>query len=99
VRKVLSDAKSRGPGKRYLVQHSAGSGKSNSIAWLAHQIIGLATDATGSPRPSDGRGVRGEGRPLFDSVIVVTDRRVLDRQIRDTIKQFTQVSATIGAVK
>jgi type I restriction enzyme R subunit len=83
VRKVLSDAKSRGPGKRYLVQHSAGSGKSNSIAWLAHQLIGLQKASN----------------DIFDSVIVVTDRRVLDKQIRDTIKQFAQVSATIGAVK
>lgn len=69
-------------GHRYLIQHSAGSGKSNSIAWLAHQLIGLEK----------------EGNPIFDSVFVVTDRRVLDKQIRDTIKQFAQVSAIIGAV-
>ena len=80
VRKLLSDAKASGVGKRYLIQHSAGSGKSNSIAWLAHQLIGLDD----------------EGAALFDSVIVVTDRRVLDKQIKDTIKQFAQVSATIG---
>ncbi len=80
VRKLLADAAQRGVGRRYLIQHSAGSGKSNSIAWLARQLIDL-----------------GEGEtPLFDSVIVVTDRRVLDRQIRDTIKQFAQVSATVG---
>ncbi|AXA36917.1 Type I restriction-modification system, restriction subunit R [Candidatus Sumerlaea chitinivorans] len=60
--------------------HSAGSGKSNSIAWLAHRLIGLAKD----------------GRPVFDSIIVVTDRRILDQQIRDTVKQFAQVSATVG---
>lgn len=80
VRKLLADAKTSGVGKRYLIQHSAGSGKSNSIAWLAHQLIGLEKDAA----------------TLFDSVIVVTDRRVLDKQIKDTIKQFAQVSATVG---
>lgn len=80
VRKLLSNVNETGVGKRYLIQHSAGSGKSNSIAWLAHQLVGLV------------RGIK----PLFDSVIVVTDRRVLDKQIRDTIKQFAQVSATVG---
>ena len=69
-----------GAGKRYLIQHSAGSGKSNSIAWLAHQLIGLKHD----------------GKEVFDSVIVVTDRRILDDQIQDTIKQFAQVGATVG---
>ncbi len=80
VRKLLADAREHGAGRRYLIQHSAGSGKSNSIAWLAHQLIGLARD----------------GRPVFDSIIVVTDRRILDQQIRDTVKQFAQVSATVG---
>ncbi|MHB8377263.1 MAG: type I restriction endonuclease subunit R [Dehalococcoidia bacterium] len=80
VRKLLADARGRGAGHRYLVQHSAGSGKSNSIAWLAHQLVGLER----------------ESAPVFDSVVVVTDRRVLDRQIRDTIKQFAQVNATVG---
>jgi type I restriction enzyme R subunit len=80
VRKLLADAGGHGVGKRYLIQHSAGSGKSNSIAWLAHQLIGL----------------RRQGSPIFDSIIVVTDRRILDKQIRDTIKQFAQVSATVG---
>jgi type I restriction enzyme, R subunit len=80
VRKLLADVPKSGVGTRYLIQHSAGSGKSNSIAWLAHQLIGLG----------DGNSV------LFDSVIVVTDRRVLDKQIKDTIKQFAQVSATVG---
>ncbi len=80
VRKLLADAGSRDVGRRYLIQHSAGSGKSNSIAWLAHQLIELQRD----------------GRPIFDSVIVVTDRRVLDAQIKNTIKQFAQVSATVG---
>jgi len=80
VRKLLADARSRGVGRHYLVQHSAGSGKSNSIAWLAHQLVGLEQGST----------------PIFDSVVVVTDRRVLDKQLRDTIRQFAQVSATVG---
>ncbi|MEZ6128975.1 MAG: DEAD/DEAH box helicase family protein [Planctomycetaceae bacterium] len=64
----------------YLIQHSAGSGKSNSIAWLSHQLIGL--------KQAD--------EEVFDSIIVITDRRILDQQIRDTIKQFAQVGATVG---
>ena len=80
VRRLLADPATRGTGRRYLIQHSAGSGKSNSIAWLAHQLIGLAKDDA----------------PIFDSIIVVTDRRILDRQIRDTIKQYAQVGATVG---
>ena len=80
VRRLLADAGARGAGRRYLIQHSAGSGKSNSIAWLAHQLIGLSK----------------EGAPVFDSIIVVTDRRILDRQIRDTIRRYAQVRATVG---
>ncbi len=80
VRKALADVRAHGTGKRYLVQHSAGSGKSNSIAWLAHQLI----------------GAKRKGKEIFDSVIVVTDRRLLDDQIQRTIKQFMQVSATVG---
>ncbi len=80
VRMLLANAAASGVGRRYLIQHSAGSGKSNSIAWLAHQLVGLEH----------------ESKAFFDSVIVVTDRRVLDKQIRDTIKQFAQVSATVG---
>jgi type I restriction enzyme R subunit len=82
VRTVLADVKSRGVGRRYLIQHSAGSGKSNSIAWLAHQLVGQEHG----------------GKPVFDSVVVITDRRILDEQIRDTIRRFAQVSAVIGAV-
>ena len=82
VRKLLAHAAQHGAGHRYLIQHSAGSGKSNSIAWLVHQLISLLRD----------------GRLVFDSVIVVTDRRILDKQLRDTIKQYAQVGATIGAV-
>ncbi len=79
VEKLLADVRENGVGKRYLIQHSAGSGKSNSIAWLAHQLIGLEQN----------------GKPMIDTVIVVTDRRILDKQIRDTIKQFMQVSSTV----
>jgi type I restriction enzyme R subunit len=80
VRKLLADAREHGAGRRYLIQHSAGSGKSNSIAWLAHQLIGLEHNDS----------------LVFDSIIVVTDRRILDTQIKDTIKQFAQVGATVG---
>ncbi len=82
VRALLADAAANGAGRKYLIQHSAGSGKSNSIAWLAHQLI----------------AVRKEGKTVFDSIVVITDRRILDKQIRTTIKQFAQVSATVGAV-
>jgi len=80
VRALLKDAGGKGAGQKYLIQHSAGSGKSNSIAWLAHQLISLEKD----------------GKAMFDSVIVVTDRKVLDKQIRDTIKQIAQVGAVVG---
>ena len=80
VRRLLADTGAHGTGRRYLIQHSAGSGKSNSIAWLAHQLIGLTKDDA----------------PIFDSIVVVTDRRILDKQIRDTIKQYAQVGATVG---
>ncbi len=80
VRRLLADVAANGAGKRYLIQHSAGSGKSNSIAWLAHQLIGLEKDAA----------------PVFDSIVVVTDRIILDQQIHATIKQYAQVGATVG---
>jgi type I restriction enzyme R subunit len=80
VRRLLDNAEQYGVGTRYLIQHSAGSGKSNSIAWLAHQLISLKKD----------------DREVFDSIITITDRRILDRQINNTIKQFAQVSSTIG---
>lgn len=80
VRRLLADVAEHGAGHRYLIQHSAGSGKSNSIAWLAHQLIGLER----------------HNAPVFDSILVVTDRRILDQQIRDTIRQFAQVGATVG---
>ena len=80
VRQALADVRTHGAGRRYLIQHSAGSGKSNSIAWLAHQLIGQ----------------KRHDKEIFDSVIVVTDRRLLDQQIQATIKQFMQVGATVG---
>ena len=79
VEKLLADVRENGTGKRYLIQHSAGSGKSNSIAWLAHQLIGLEKD----------------GKSIIDTVLVVTDRKILDKQIRNTIKQFMQVKNTV----
>lgn len=84
VRNILAHAKQNGIGQKYLIQHSAGSGKSNSIAWLAHQLIGLH-DNTGE-------------KHIFDSVIVVTDRIVLDKQLRDTIKQFAQTRGIVEAI-
>lgn len=80
VRRLLADALKQGVGQRYLIQHSAGSGKSNSIAWLAHQLVAL----------------RKNGKDLFDSIIVITDRRILDDQIKNTIKGFMQVGSTVG---
>jgi type I restriction enzyme R subunit len=84
VRAILQHAKEKGIGQRYLVQHSAGSGKSNSIAWLAHQLINLY-DSTGENH-------------IFDSTIVVTDRIVLDKQLRETIKQFSQTKGIVEAI-
>ena len=84
VRNLLNDAQQKGSGQKYLIQHSAGSGKSNSISWLAHQLVGLH-DKTGKDN-------------IFDTVIVVTDRRVLDAQIRENIKQFAQVNGVIEAI-
>ena len=97
VRRLLASAREHGAGRRYLIQHSAGSGKSNSIAWLAHQLIGLTKGET----KARARGKRGKregagGDPVFDSIIVVTDRRILDRQIHGTIRQYAQVGATVG---
>lgn len=79
VRRLLGDVEANGAGRRYLIQHSAGSGKSNSIAWLTHQL----TETTH------------EGRVAFDSIIVVTDRIILDDQLTQTIKAFLQVGSTV----
>jgi type I restriction enzyme R subunit len=80
VESILANVSEKGTGQKYLIQHSAGSGKSNSIAWLAHQLVSLTKD----------------GKNIFDSVIVVTDRINLDKQIKNTIKSFMQVSNTVG---
>ncbi|EAL4138293.1 type I restriction endonuclease subunit R [Campylobacter upsaliensis] len=78
VRRLLKDVKEKGVGQRYLIQHSAGSGKSNSIAWLAHNLVSLH------------RIENDKEKEVFDSILVVTDRRVLDRQIQENVKSFTQ---------
>ena len=84
VREILANAQENGAGQKYLIQHSAGSGKSNSISWLAHQLVGLH-DKSGT-------------KTIFDTVIVVTDRRVLDKQIRENIKQYQQVKGVVQAI-
>ena len=76
VTKLLNDVKKNGVGKKYLIQHSAGSGKSNSIAWLAHQLMELEQN----------------GKPMLDSVLVVTDRRILDKQNKYNPRSFIQLS-------
>ncbi|WP_107666678.1 type I restriction endonuclease subunit R [Cyanothece sp. BG0011] len=81
VRQLIQNTKDNGIGKTYLIQHSAGSGKSNSITWTAYQLIEVYQP--------------GADTPLFDSVIVVTDRRNLDTQIKDNIKQFSEVKNII----
>lgn len=83
VSKLVGAARSEGPGQKYLIQHSAGSGKSNSIAWSAHQLSSIHTE---------------EGNKLFDSVIVVTDRTVLDDQLQETISQFTSTEGVVGRI-
>ncbi|MBI4648056.1 MAG: type I restriction endonuclease subunit R [Bacteroidia bacterium] len=84
VQKLLNHSQQHGIGQKYLIQHSAGSGKSNSITWLSHQLVGLHDTS--------------HTEPVFDSVIVVTDRKVLDKQIRDNIKQFAQVKGVVEAI-
>jgi len=83
VTKLVDAAKTEGPGQKYLIQHSAGSGKSNSIAWSAHQLSAIHQE---------------DGSKLFDSVIVVTDRTVLDDQLQETISQFTSVEGMVGRI-
>ncbi|MEY9560534.1 type I restriction endonuclease subunit R [Sinorhizobium fredii] len=91
VRKLLDHAAQNGVGKSYLIQHSAGSGKSNSITWAAYQLIETY------PASDDVQGARGVEQPLFDSVIVVTDRRLLDKQLRENIKSFSEVKNIVAA--
>lgn len=83
VTKLLADVKENGAGKNYLIQHSAGSGKSNSIAWLAHRLSGLHNDMD---------------EKIFQSVIIVTDRRVLDSQLQNTVYQFDHVEGVVQKI-
>lgn len=83
VRKLASDAKENGVGKNYLIQHSAGSGKSNSIAWLAYRLSSLHNK---------------NDEKVFDSVIVITDRRLLDSQLQDTIYQFEHKAGVVKKI-
>jgi type I site-specific restriction-modification system R (restriction) subunit len=83
IEKLVKDVKDNGSGHSYLIQHSAGSGKSNSIAWLAHRLSGLHD---------------GKDEKIFQSVIVVTDRRVLDNQLQDTIYQFDHVEGVVQKI-
>ncbi|MCM0084521.1 DEAD/DEAH box helicase family protein [Geomonas sp. Red32] len=83
VRKLLAHAKTHGSGHNYLIQHSAGSGKSNSIAWLSHQLANLCG---------------ADGQPVFDSIVVITDRRILDKQLQDTIKQFEKIKGVVTKI-
>lgn len=90
VRKLVDHAATYGVGQTYLIQHSAGSGKSNSITWAAYQLIETY------PATADVAGGKSLEQPLFDSVIVVTDRRLLDKQLRDNIKEFSEVKNIIA---
>ena len=84
VEKLLADVRANGSGKNYLIQHSAGSGKSNSIAWLAHRLQSLHN---------------AKDEAIFNSVIVVTDRKVLDSQLQDTLYQFDHVTGVVVPIK
>jgi type I restriction enzyme R subunit len=90
VRKLIKDAGQKGVGQKYLIQHSAGSGKSNSITWAAYQLIETYPESDTIP------GSKGISNPLFDSVIVVTDRRLLDKQLRENIKEFSEVKNIVA---
>ena len=93
VRQLVAHASEHGVGQTYLIQHSAGSGKSNSITWAAYQLIETypASDLV--------HGSKGHDQPLFDSVIVVTDRRLLDRQLSENIKEFSEVKNIITSAR
>lgn len=90
VRKLIDDVAQNGVGQTYLIQHSAGSGKSNSITWAAYQLIEAYPASAATP------GAKGLDQPLFDSVIVVTDRRLLDKQLRENIKDFSEVKNIVA---
>jgi type I restriction enzyme R subunit len=83
VRRLIASSRGLGAGQRYLIQHSAGSGKSNSIAWLAHQLSVLHDQ---------------NDQPVFDSVVVITDRRILDRQLRSTVLAFEQTAGMVQPI-
>lgn len=97
VSKLLNTVEHEGTGHKYLIQHSAGSGKSNSIAWLAHQLASkhYTSSAIEHEHPELGKKV---GDKVFDSVIVITDRTVLDSQLQDTIYQFDHNAGMIARV-
>ncbi len=90
VNQLIAHVSKHGVGQTYLIQHSAGSGKSNSITWAAYQLI------EAYPKTAGINGARGLDQPLFDSVIVVTDRRLLDKQLRDNINEFSEVKNIIA---
>lgn len=90
VRQIVKDCSHKGVNQTYLVQHSAGSGKSNSITWAAYQLLEVY------PKHIDVPGARALDLPLFNSVIVVTDRRLLDKQLRENIKQFSEVKNIVA---
>src|SRR5699024_6997883 len=83
VNKLVADVEEHGSGKNYLIQHSAGSGKSNSIAWLAYHLASLHND---------------ENEPIYSSVIIVTDRTVLDRQLQDTLMSFEHTTGQVETI-
>jgi type I restriction enzyme R subunit len=83
VRQLLAEVRKVGPGENYLIQHSAGSGKSNTIAWLAHQLSNFFTE---------------DSKLIFDSVIIITDRQVLDKQLQETVKQFEKTAGLVAKI-
>lgn len=90
VNQLIEHVSTHGVGQSYLIQHSAGSGKSNSITWAAYQLI------EAYPKTTAVSGAKELDQPLFDSVIVVTDRRILDKQLRDNIKEFSEVKNIVA---
>lgn len=90
VRQLIDNVSTNGVGKTYLIQHSAGSGKSNSITWAAYQLIEAYPAIDGI------HGSKGVDAPLFDSVIIVTDRRLLDKQLRENIREFSEVKNIVA---
>ncbi len=83
VRKLIAATQEEGVGSNYLIEHSAGSGKSNTIAWLTHRLVSLHNT---------------ENQRIFETVIVISDRRILDRQLQDTIYQFEHRQGVIQKI-